>query len=49
MPILDTERPIESIDGGGSTGALITVDAKDVRRIEPGERLHARRCVKAEQ
>lgn len=34
---------VEFVDGGGSTVALITVDAKDVRRIEPGELLHARR------
>ena len=40
---------VEFVDGGGSTVALITVDARDVRRIEPGELLHARRCAKAEQ
>ncbi len=40
---------VEFVDGGGSTIALITVDANEVRRIEPGELLHARRCVEAEQ
>lgn len=40
---------IEFVDGGGSTVALITVDAGDIRRIEPGELLHARRCVETEQ
>ena len=40
---------VEFVDGGGSTIALITVAAKDVRRIEPGELLHTRRCVEAEQ
>jgi len=39
---------VEFVDGGGSTVALITVDAMDIRRIEPGELLHARRCVEAE-
>ena len=39
---------VEFVDGAGSTVALITVDAKDVRRIEPGELLHARRCAEAE-
>ena len=39
---------VEFVDGGGSTVALITVDAGDVRRIEPGELLHARRCAEAE-
>lgn len=34
---------VEFVDGGGATIALITVDAKDVRQIEPGEVLHARR------
>jgi hypothetical protein len=34
---------VEFIDGGGRTVALITVDAGDVRPIEPGELLHARR------
>ena len=34
---------VEFVDGGGETIALITVDAKDVRRIMPGEVLHARR------
>jgi hypothetical protein len=34
---------VEFVDGGGATIALITVDAKDVRRILPGEVLHARR------
>ncbi len=40
---------VEFVDGGGSTVALITVDANDVRRIESGELLHARRCAEAEQ
>jgi len=39
---------VEFVDGGGSTVALITVEAGDVRRIEPGELLHARRCGEAE-
>jgi len=39
---------VEFVDGGGATVALITVDAKDVRRIESGELLHARRCTQAE-
>jgi hypothetical protein len=39
---------VEFVDGGGSTVALITVDASDVRPIEPGELLHARRCADAE-
>ncbi len=34
---------VEFVDGGGATVALITVDAKDVRRIKSGEVLHARR------
>ena len=33
---------VEFVDGGGATVALITVDAGDVRRIMPGELLHAR-------
>jgi hypothetical protein len=33
---------VEFVDGGGATIALITVEAKDVRRIMPGEVLHAR-------
>ena len=33
---------VEFVDGGGATVALITVEAKDVRRIMPGEVLHAR-------
>jgi hypothetical protein len=33
---------VEFVDGGGATVGLITVDAKDVRRIMPGEVLHAR-------
>jgi len=40
---------VEFVDGGGSTVALITVDANDVRRIESGELLHTRRCAEAEQ
>lgn len=34
---------VEFVDGGGRTVALVTVDAGDVRPIEPGELLHARR------
>lgn len=34
---------VEFVDGGGQTVALITVDARDVRPIEAGELLHARR------
>ncbi|MCA9163039.1 MAG: DUF4926 domain-containing protein [Planctomycetales bacterium] len=34
---------VEFVDGGGQTVALITVDARDVRLIEAGELLHARR------
>jgi hypothetical protein len=34
---------VEFVDGGGATIALITVDTKAVRRIMPGEVLHARR------
>jgi hypothetical protein len=34
---------VEFVDGGGRTVALITVDADDVRPIEAGELLHARR------
>jgi hypothetical protein len=33
---------VEFVDGGGATVALITVDAGDIRRIMPGELLHAR-------
>ena len=33
---------VEFVDGGGATIALVTVEAKDVRRIMPGEVLHAR-------
>ncbi|MDZ4658467.1 MAG: DUF4926 domain-containing protein [Bythopirellula sp.] len=33
---------VEFVDGGGATIALITVNANDVRRIMPGEVLHAR-------
>ena len=36
---------IEFVDGGGQTVALITVDAGDVRPIEAGELLHARRTM----
>ena len=39
---------VEFVDGGGATVALITVDADDVRRIQPGELLHARRCAEPE-
>lgn len=34
---------VEFVDGGGATVALLTVKAQDVRRIMPGELLHARR------
>ena len=34
---------VEFVDGGGQTVALITVEAGDVRPIEAGELLHARR------
>ena len=34
---------VEFVDGGGETVALITVEANDVRPIESGELLHARR------
>lgn len=34
---------VEFVDGGGATVALITVEADAVRKIEPGEVLHARR------
>jgi len=34
---------VEFVDGGGRTVALVTVGAHDVRPIEAGELLHARR------
>ncbi len=34
---------VEFVDGGGHTVALVTVGADDVRPIEAGELLHARR------
>ena len=34
---------VEFVDGGGQTVALVTVSADDVRLIESGELLHARR------
>jgi len=34
---------VEFVDGGGQTVALVTVGADDVRPIESGEVLHARR------
>jgi hypothetical protein len=34
---------VEFVDGGGRTVALVTVVADDVRPIEAGELLHARR------
>ena len=34
---------VEFVDGGGQTVALVTVGAADVRPIEAGELLHARR------
>lgn len=36
---------VEFVDGAGRTIALITVGANDVRPIEAGELLHARRAV----
>ncbi len=33
---------VEFVDGGGSTISLITVNAEDVRQIQPGEMLHTR-------
>jgi len=33
---------VEFVDGGGATIALLTIEAKDVRPIMPGEVLHAR-------
>ncbi len=36
---------VEFVDGGGQTIALVTVGADDVRPIESGELLHARRTV----
>ena len=33
---------VESVDGGGNTVVLITVDAADVRPIQAGELLHTR-------
>ena len=40
---------VEFVDGGGATVALLTLDAADVRPIQRGELLHARRCGAAEQ
>lgn len=34
---------VEFVDGGGRTVALVTAGADDVRPIESGELLHARR------
>lgn len=34
---------VEFVDGDGTTIALVTLDAKDVRPIAAGELLHARR------
>ncbi len=34
---------VEFVDGDGSTVALVTLDAQDVRPIEAGELLHTRR------
>ena len=34
---------VEFVDGDGSTIALLTLDAKDVRPVASGELLHARR------
>lgn len=34
---------VEFVDGGGRTVALVTVGTDDVRPIESGELLHARR------
>mgnify|MGYP006392602579 CR=1 FL=1 len=35
---------VEFVDGAGRTVALVTVGAEDVRPIEAGELLHARRA-----
>jgi len=34
---------VEFIDGGGTTVALLSLTADEVRLVEPGELLHARR------
>jgi hypothetical protein len=34
---------VEFVDGDGSTVALLTLEPADVRPIQPGEMLHARR------
>ena len=39
----DRGYEVEFVDGGGQTIALVTVSADDVRPIESGELLHARR------
>jgi ATP-dependent exoDNAse (exonuclease V) alpha subunit len=36
---------VEFVDGDGSTIALLTLEASEVRSIEAGELLHARRRV----
>ena len=40
---------VEFVDGDGTTIALLTLDAGEVRPIAPGELLHARRRDPAEQ
>ena len=40
---------VEFVDGDGTTIALLTLDAGEVRAIGPGELLHARRRDLAEQ
>lgn len=35
---------VEFVDGAGSTIALLTLDAPEVRLVDAGELLHARRC-----
>ncbi|MGH7930800.1 MAG: DUF4926 domain-containing protein [Candidatus Binatia bacterium] len=39
---------VEFVDGDGTTIALLTLDADEVRPIAPGELLHARRRALAE-
>ncbi len=34
---------VEFVDGGGTTVALLTLTADDVRSVEPGELLHTRK------
>ena len=39
----DEAYEVEFVDGDGSTIALVTLKADDVRHLAPGELLHARR------